>query len=395
MRKQKAMTMHREETDTVSSTCVQLQSNMGAVHIDITEELHCLFSPTVSQQIDSPRKIGTALLQPFQTGIKPIILINPQKKKSFPATLKAMDDTCLSADTDISTVLCQPGEKLLVVFPVSRQQHYVLQTVIDAVYPKRQSNVLCLDRRYAPAPTLRWQHCVGFCAIVEEHGETTRADGESVRATTQARKILIAVAQRRQRPGAGSTLEVLTTRTCHVQFPDLSAILHPLQWAVVGAAATRMYMPERATRDLDIVVLAANAAEVRQRLITAGFQYTGELTICGSSWRTPHGWVIDVLEGAESWYAQAIAEAQQNRDAQGLPVLPFPYLVFMKFQAGHVQDLADVTRMLGQADDARLTAVRQLFAFLLPEDVADLESLIALGQLEMHPPPRHEEGKSR
>jgi len=55
----------------------------------------------------------------------------------------------------------------------------------------------------------------------------------------------------------------------------------------------------------------------------------------------------------------------------------------MKFQAGRVQDLADITRILAQADEPNLAVVRQLFATLLPEDVADLESLIALGQLEM------------
>ena len=58
-----------------------------------------------------------------------------------------------------------------------------------------------------------------------------------------------------------------------------------------------------------------------------------------------------------------------------------------KFQAGRVQDLADSTRMLAQADEHHLAVVRQLFATLLPEDVADLESLIALGQLEMPAPP--------
>ena len=43
--------------------------------------------------------------------------------------------------------------------------------------------------------------------------------------------------------------------------------------------------------------------------------------------------------------------------------------------------------MLAQADEPNLAVVRQLFATLLPEDVADLESLIALGQLEMPAPP--------
>jgi hypothetical protein len=150
-----------------------------------------------------------------------------------------------------------------------------------------------------------------------------------------------------------------------------------------------MYMPERMTQDLDIIVQAPDAAAVRQKLTAAGFQYTGELTIAGSSWIAPDGVVIDVWEGHEPWWAQAVAAAQHHRDAQGLPVLPLPYLVLMKFQAGRVQDLADITRMLGQAGEEELTGVRQLFATLLPADLTDLESLIALGQLERQtsPPP--------
>ena len=80
-----------------------------------------------------------------------------------------------------------------------------------------------------------------------------------------------------------------------------------------------------------------------------------------------------------------LKEAQSNRDTQGLPVLPMPYLVLMKFQAGRVQDLADVTRMLGQASDDALASVRSLFAQWLPDGRDDLESLIELGRLEMAP----------
>jgi len=58
----------------------------------------------------------------------------------------------------------------------------------------------------------------------------------------------------------------------------------------------------------------------------------------------------------------------------------------MKFQAGRVQDLADVTRMLGQANDERLAFVRALFEQLLSEEIEDLDILIRLGQLEMLPP---------
>ena len=83
------------------------------------------------------------------------------------------------------------------------------------------------------------------------------------------------------------------------------------------------------------------------------------------------------------WLDQALMEAQQNLDKQGLPVLPLPYLVLIKFQAGRLQDLADISRMLGQANEKKLSSVRKLFVQLLPGELEDLKSLITLGQLEM------------
>ena len=67
----------------------------------------------------------------------------------------------------------------------------------------------------------------------------------------QRRRILIDIASRRQKPGTGSSYRVL--RSLPVQeWPNLGPILSGLQWAIVGAVAARNYMPERATRDLDI-----------------------------------------------------------------------------------------------------------------------------------------------
>ena len=100
------------------------------------------------------------------------------------------------------------------------------------------------------------------------------------------------------------------------------------------------------------------------------------------------GTPVDVVEMAEPWLAGALTEARRNLDAQGLPVLPLHYLVLMKFQAGRVQDLADVTRMLGQAGEDLLDSVRELFGQLLPEEMDDLESLIELGRLAMGPQDR-------
>ena len=165
-------------------------------------------------------------------------------------------------------------------------------------------------------------------------------------------------------------------------WPNLTSVLAPIPWAVVGAAATRLYMPERTTQDLDVAIHAQDALAAREKLARARFTYVGELSIGGSTWRAPEGQMIDVIEGREEWWNDALQEAQTNRDAQGLPILPLRFLVLMKFQAGRIQDIADITRMLGQADASTLDAVRSLFKQYAPADLADLESLITLGKLE-------------
>ena len=198
------------------------------------------------------------------------------------------------------------------------------------------------------------------------------------------RRALIDMARRRQQPGTGSARTLLEQRTVYQHWPDLTSLLAPIAWAVVGAVATRLYMSERMTRDMDIVVAAEDAQEVYAQLDAAGFQREGFLSIGGVSWQSPAGQRVDVIEGRENWWPQAIAAAQNNRDAAGLPILPLPWLVLMKFQAGRAQDIADVARMLGQADDAALAAVRATFRrHVDDDDLDDLESLIALGRLEM------------
>ncbi|MFH1141749.1 MAG: hypothetical protein V1724_08855 [Chloroflexota bacterium] len=197
------------------------------------------------------------------------------------------------------------------------------------------------------------------------------------------RRQLIALALKRQRPGTGSAPTTLKERTAVMQYPDLSRALTGIPWAIVGGVATRLYMPERATLDLDVAVLASDAAEARMRLQDAGYRYVGDLSIGGSTWGSPSGQEVDVLELTTPWASDALAQAQSNCDPQGLPVLPLPYLVLMKLQAGRIQDLGDVARMLGQADEDTLAQVRQLFRRYAPGDIEDMESLITLGKLEL------------
>jgi len=197
------------------------------------------------------------------------------------------------------------------------------------------------------------------------------------------RRTIIDMALRRQRPGTGSGLDFLRQRTITVQWPDLTLILTPIHWAVVGAAATRLYMPERMTQDFDIAIAVQEAELVRRKLAGAGYVRTGELSIGGSRWQSPDRLQIDVIEGHDAWWPQALAEAQSNHDEQGLPILPFAYLVLMKFNASRTIDLGDITRMLGLASQANHEQVRTLFRLYAPADLEDLESLILLGKLEM------------
>ena len=167
-----------------------------------------------------------------------------------------------------------------------------------------------------------------------------------------------------------------------MQWPDLSPVLAAVPWAVVGAAATRLYMPERLTQDLDVAVAIQDATAVYQKLLAAGYIRLNSLSIGGATWRTPNGQMIDIIELDTPWATDALARARTNLDAQGLPILPLPYLVLMKFNASRARDLGDITQMLGLADDVALAQVRWVFHAYAPEELADLESLITLGKLE-------------
>lgn len=164
-------------------------------------------------------------------------------------------------------------------------------------------------------------------------------------------------------------------------WPDLRPILKGIPWAITGAVATRAYMPERATKDLDILVHRRDEDRVRQRLEAAGYTFISHLTIPGFLVRSPEGVEVDVVLGDDPWVDEALAHPRQ--DQAGLPVLDLPYLVMMKLKASRTQDLADLSRMLGLASDEELAMVRAMVSRYAPTDVEDLESLIYLGRLEI------------
>jgi len=197
----------------------------------------------------------------------------------------------------------------------------------------------------------------------------------------QRRKLYIEIALRRCRPGSGSSLEFLRKRTWNRAVTNIKSIIKQTPFVVVGGIATRLYMPERMTDDLDILVLTEDADNIYRELTEVGSIKVGELSIGGSSWQLPDGSILDVLESQQSWVAVAIANP--NIAPDNLPIIGLPYLILMKLQASRGIDMGDLTRMLGGADKTALELVRKTVKTYLPDAVEDLESLIVLGKLEM------------
>jgi hypothetical protein len=164
-------------------------------------------------------------------------------------------------------------------------------------------------------------------------------------------------------------------------WPDLRAILAGIPWVIAGGVAARAYMPERATKDMDILVRAGDGDQALAKLQFAGYTLIGELGIPGYILRSPSGVEVDLLLGAESWLDEALAAT--GSDEAGYPVLGLPYLVLMKLTSMRSQDWTDVSRMLGLAAQEELDQVRDVVQRYSPHDAEDLEALIILGQREL------------
>ena len=195
------------------------------------------------------------------------------------------------------------------------------------------------------------------------------------------RKAYINLAKRRVRPGSGSSKMLLASRISSGKSPMvLATIFKKTSFVVVGGLATRLYMPERMTQDIDILVLAADRQVCEEELLDAGCKKLGELSIGGVTWALPDGTELDVIFSDEPWAREALAHPIV--DENGIPTISLPYLVVMKLYSGRVQDIADITRMLGAANEEQLQQVRQVVAEFMPDALEDIESMIILGKME-------------
>lgn len=199
--------------------------------------------------------------------------------------------------------------------------------------------------------------------------------------SSQKRKYFLNLVKKRVKPGSGSSLKFLQQFTWNHSVTNLNVIIKQASFVVVGGVATRLYMPERMTLDLDILVKSQDVALIYQDLAAANSIKIGELSIPGSQWKLTDGTSVDILEGADEWVEDAIANPNYAPD--GLPIIDLPYLILMKLASSRTQDLADISRMLGIASTQDLKKVRKVVSTYLSTAKEDLESLITLGKLEI------------
>ena len=200
--------------------------------------------------------------------------------------------------------------------------------------------------------------------------------------TLQPKNPYIRIALRRAARGTGSADEFLNRRTTVQQLPDLWRILENIHWALVGTMALRAYAPERLTQDIDIVIQAHEEQAARLAFTVAGYRIGNPLLIGEFTAHAPDdtGYSIGVLALKEPWLNEALSHLEY--DLAGFPVLPRQFLILMKLQAGRAQDIADITRLLRQANQTERSIARTVVATYAPDLLDDFDALVVLTDLE-------------
>lgn len=126
----------------------------------------------------------------------------------------------------------------------------------------------------------------------------------------ERRRRYIAIALRRARPGSGSARTFLLERTwkglpASMGEIDIRLLATPV--VIVGVVATALYMPQRVPCDLALLVTVWDAPALYRELLAARCVRTGALAIGGSTWRTPAGAPLDILESTAPWARDAVA----------------------------------------------------------------------------------------
>lgn len=164
-------------------------------------------------------------------------------------------------------------------------------------------------------------------------------------------------------------------------------VLDAIPYAVIGGVATRLYMPERTTADIGLLVTPDNFDAALAQLATKGYTNVPRplgfsdtrLGLIGQRVLGPRP--VDVLSSTLPWVHEAIASVRH--DDVGLPIVDLSFLIALKLDASQGVDQGDLTRMLGFASDLDLERTRAVIKRLLPADTDDLEQYIAIGRFEV------------
>ncbi|MDQ2681733.1 MAG: nucleotidyltransferase family protein [Candidatus Eremiobacteraeota bacterium] len=192
--------------------------------------------------------------------------------------------------------------------------------------------------------------------------------------------------------GAGSDLEALMRIPPKAISVPLGDILRGIPWCVIGGVATRAYMPERATKDIDVLIAHADAAKSEAALEAAGwtrgrelFFPNASLGLYGSAWNNA-GAQLDMLSSAQPWVSEALRAP--HYDETGLRVIPLAYLVLMKIDSARTIDQGDLGRMLGRVSNAELEQIANVimkFSFD-PQAADDVRQYAQIGRWELQTP---------
>ncbi len=186
-----------------------------------------------------------------------------------------------------------------------------------------------------------------------------------------------------RRAGKGCGTESRVVREVSVEYEgvDIEAYLCDVPYLVVGGMATRLYMQPRATLDTDVLVRLEDFAAAENALRASGCRKMGDLSIGGSSWTTPGGKQLDVIALEAPWIEQAMIHPVSG--PHGIHFIGLPYLVLMKLGSARLQDLADISRMLGIAAEDEVEDILKAVRKYSPQDEDDVGSMLQLGRLEL------------
>jgi len=194
------------------------------------------------------------------------------------------------------------------------------------------------------------------------------------------RKAFLDMALRRAQAGSGSDLSLLREEPPPYQIGEVVPPLSDVPHAIVGGLATARYMPARMTMDTNILVHPDDQTRAEAALKESGASWLGPLAVGGSTWRLASGRILDLLALDAPWVEEALRGAVPG--PEGFRFIALPFLVLMKLESGRPQDLADISRMLGGAEEDAMDQVRSTIARHRPQDAEDLESLRILGRRE-------------